>query len=83
MEEIVKFLREVPHVQFVGCDVPVIMQRRFVDLQLVGGREYSFQLGGLGAVAGVSSAFYAFFRAPSGPLKLSARGRGQCTGTDP
>ena len=40
-----KFLREVPQVQFVGCDVPVIMQRRFVDLQLVGGRGYSFQLG--------------------------------------
>ena len=26
-----KFLREVPQVQFVGCDVPVITQRRFFD----------------------------------------------------
>ena len=54
-----------------------------MDLQLVGGSGYSFQLGGLAAVAGVSSALYAFFRAPSGLLKSSARGRGQCTGTDP
>ena len=29
MEEIVDFLREVPQVQFVGCGVPVITQRRF------------------------------------------------------
>ena len=71
-----KFLREVPQVQFVGWDVPVIMQRRFVDLQLVGGRGYSFELGGLAAVAGFLRRFTPFFRAPSGPLKLSARGRG-------
>ena len=67
VEEIVNFLREVPQVQFVGCGVPVITQRRFdsegatnsvrrqslwaFSWSAEGG--YSFQLGGLAAVAGV------------------------------
>ena len=81
MEEIVKFLREVPQVQFVGCDVPVITQRRFLTVKVpqiqfvarvcgpsAGRRKgvvtvqlWSFQIGGLAAVAFFFRRFPPFF----------------------